>query len=125
MPPFTLPTYTYAETENALGRALGFGLVHQRNIIKTRLKHLQRLNLIELNLGKKRRAKYSRAQVALWLLALILAETGADPVQVVAALRSAWKRIVGSLEHVTSDEARSGRPYYLCLWSRVLSAPVV
>jgi hypothetical protein len=122
---FAEPVYSYAEAESALGHALGFGLVHQRGTIRLRLKHLQRLNLIELNLGKQKRAKYSRAQIALWLLALILAETGVDPVQVVAVLKRSWRHIAGTIELATSDEARSGRPYYLCLWPRVLSAPVV
>jgi hypothetical protein len=125
MPPFTSPIFTYAEAESALGAALDFGLVHQRGIIKLRLKHLQRLNLIELNLGKQRRAKYSRAQITLWLLALILAETGADPTLVVTTLKNNWKSLVGTIERATSYEARSGQPYYLCLYPRVLSAPVV
>jgi len=125
MPPFTSPSYSYAEAESALGAAIGFGLVHQRSIIKLRLKHLQRLNLIELNLGKQRRAKYSRAQITLWLLALILAETGADPTLVVTTLKNNWKSLVGTIERATSYEARSGQPYYLCLYPRVLSAPVV
>ena len=124
MPPFTSPIFTYAEAESALGAALDFGLVHQRGTIKLRLKHLQRLNLVELNLGKQRRAKYSRAQIVLWLLALILAETGADPVQVVAALKRSWKHLASTIELATSDEARSGRPYYMITWLRGLSGPV-
>ena len=125
MPPFTSPTYSYAEAESALGAAIGFGLVHQRSIIKLRLKHLQRLNLIELNLGKKQRAKYSRAQIAQWMLALVLAEMGLDPSLVVTTLKNNWRNIVGTIERATSYEARSGQPYYLCLYPRVLSAPVV
>src|SRR5262245_35593168 len=126
MSPFTSPNYTYAEAEGALGYAFGFGLVHQRGTIRSRLKHFQRCGLIELNLGGKRKAKYSRAQIVLWLLALILAETGADPVVIVAALRASWRRIAGMLEReVTSNDARSGQPYYLCVWSRVMSGPIV
>jgi hypothetical protein len=124
MPPFTSPSYSYAEAENALGHALGFGLVHQRGTLRMRIKHLQRLNLIELSLGKQKRAKYSHSQIVLWLLALLLAETGADPVQVVSALKRNWKHIAGTVELATSDEARSGRPYYLCTWLRGLSGPV-
>jgi hypothetical protein len=124
MPPFSLPTYSYAEAESALGAAINFGLVHQRSTIRLRLKHLQRLNLIELGLTKKQRAKYSRAQIVLWLLALILAETGADPVQVVAALKRDWKHLANTVQLATSDEARSGRPYYLCTWLRGLSGPI-
>jgi hypothetical protein len=124
MPPFTLPTYSYAEAESALGAAIEFGLVHQRSTIKLRLKHLQRLNLIELKLGKKQRAKYSRAQIVLWLLALILAETGADPVQVVAALKRNWNHLASTIELATSDEARSGRPFYMITWLRGLSGPI-
>jgi hypothetical protein len=125
MPPFTAPTYTYAEAESALGYAFEFGLVHQRGTIRSRLKHFQRCGLIELNLGGKRKAKYSRAQITMWLLALILAESGADPVVIVAALRTNWRRIANTLELVTSDEARSGRPFYLVAYPRVMSGPVV
>jgi hypothetical protein len=123
-PPFMSPSYSYNEAENALGHAIGFGPVHQRGTIRMRLKHLQRLNLVELNLGKQRRAKYSRAQIVLWLLALILAETGADPVQVVAALKRNWKHLASTIELATSDEARSGRPFYMITWLRGLSGPV-
>jgi hypothetical protein len=125
MPPFTSPNYTYAEAEGALGYAFGFGLVHQRGTIRSRLKHFQRCGLIELNLGGKRKAKYSRAQIVQWLLALILAETGTDPVVIVAALRSSWRRIASTLELVTSDEARSRSPYYLVAWPRVMSGPIM
>jgi hypothetical protein len=124
LPSFTSPSYAYAEAEGALGYAFGFGLVHQRGTIRSRLKHFQRCGLIDLNLGGKRKAKYSRAQIAQWLLALILAETGADPVVIVAALRTSWRRIAGTLELVTSDEARSRSPYYLVAWPRVISGPV-
>jgi hypothetical protein len=124
MPPFTSPIYSYAEAESALGAGTGFGLVHQRGTIRLRLKHLQRLNLIELNLGKRQRAKYSRAQIVLWLLALLLAETGADPVQVVAALKRDWKHLANTVQLATSDDARSGRPFFMMMWLRGLSGPV-
>src|SRR5215831_1447485 len=122
---FDAPTFSYAEAEGALSRALGFGLVHQRNLVRTRLKHLQRLGLVELNLGKKKRAEYSRAQIAQWMLALVLAEMGLDPSLVVATLKNNWKHIAREIELATSYEAQSGQPYYLCLYPRVLSAPVV
>lgn len=124
LPPFTSPKYAYAEAEGALGYAFGFGLAHQRGTIRSRLKHFQRCGLIELNLGGKRKAKYSRSQITMWLLALILAETGADPVVIVAALRANWRRIASTLELVTSDEARSRSPYYLVAWPRAMSGPI-
>jgi len=122
---FDTPAYTYNEAEGVLGRAFGFGLVHQRGVLRQRIKHLQRLGLVELNLGKKKRAEYSHSQIALWMLALVLAETGLDPTLVVNTLKKNWRNIVGEIELATSHEAQSGRPYYLCLWPRVLSAPIV
>jgi hypothetical protein len=119
---FETPAYSYVEAENAVASTLGFGLVHQRGMLRARIKHLQRLNLVELNLGKKKRAKYSRAQISLWVIALALAETGLDPTLVVNALKNNWRRIASTIELATSDEAQSGRPYYLYLTPCVLSA---
>jgi hypothetical protein len=122
---FDAPAFSYRETEDALARTLQFNLVAQRGMLRARLKHLQRLGLIELNLGKQKRAQYSRAQVTLWLLALVLADAGLDPALIVAALKNNWRRLASTLELATSDEATSGRPYFLHLTLRVMSASVV
>lgn len=120
---FDLPAYSYAEAETALARTFGLGLVHQRSLVRTRIKYIQHLGLIDLNLGKKKRATYSFAQVSMWLVALLMMEAGLDPTLIVAALRNNWKNIASTLELATSHEAQSGQFYYLCLWPRVLSGP--
>jgi hypothetical protein len=119
---FETPAYTYAEGETALARAVGVGLVHQRGALRARLKHFQKLNLVDLEKGKKR-VRYSRAQIAQWLIALVLAELGLDPTLIVTTLKNNWRNIASTIELVTNHEAQSGQPYYLCLWSDVMSAP--
>jgi hypothetical protein len=119
---FDTPAYSYAEVELALAKALDAGIVHQRGALRGRVKHLQRLGLVDLKVGRKKRVNYSREQVAQWLLALLLAETGMDPTVVVASLKNSWKTITGAVERATSHEALSGEPYYLCAWPRVMSA---
>jgi hypothetical protein len=119
---FDTPAHSYAEVEPALAKALGIGIVHQRGALRGRLKHLQRLGLVDLQVGRKKRVLYSRAQVAQWLVALLLAETGMDPTVIVTSLKNSWKTIAGTIERATSHEALSGEPYYLCAWPRVMSA---
>jgi len=119
---FETPAYSYAEAETALARAFDVGLVHQRGALRGRLKHLQKLGLVNLEKGKKR-VRYSRAQIAQWLIALILAELGLDPTLIVVTLKNNWRNIASTIELATNHEAQSGQPYHLCLWSHVMSAP--
>jgi hypothetical protein len=122
---FETPAYTYAEVETALAAALGVR-TYQRGLLRARLKHVQRLGLIDLQAKKgkqRRRVEYNYAQAAQWLLALILAETGLDPAIVVAMLKNNWKRISRDVEQAASHEARSGRlTSYLRLTPRAMSA---
>jgi hypothetical protein len=117
------PAFTYAEVETALAAALGVGLVHQRGALRGRLKHFQRLGLVDIQIGKGRRAAYSRAQAAQWLIALILAETGLDPVLIVATIKKTWKGSAPDIERSTSFDAQSGNPAYLFVEPRALTAP--
>src|SRR5262245_17511488 len=120
---FETPAYSYAQVEAALGAVLAVRAEHRRGPLRARLKHLQRLGLVDLKSGKGKRVEYSHAQVAQWLLALILAEMGMDPVIVVTAIKSHWKQIAGDIERATSWDARSGGAHaYLCLWPRAMSA---
>ena len=121
---FETPAYSYAEVETALARTLVVPAGHQRGALRARLKHLQRLGLVDLKAGKGKRVKYNHAQVAQWLLALIMAEMGLDPTIVVTSLKGSWKHIASAVEEAIGPEAqRGGRPYYLCVWPRVMSGP--
>jgi hypothetical protein len=119
-----LPTYSYsyAEVETALAVALDVRAKHQRGALRGRLKHFQRLGLIDLKAKKGQRVDYTYAQAAQWLIALLMAETGLDPTLIVTSLRQNWKQIVSAVEQATSTDARSGEYAYLCLWPRVMSA---
>src|SRR5262245_3988384 len=120
---FETPAYSYAEAETAVAAAAGVRAQHQRGALRARLKHLQRLGLVELKAKKGKRAEYSRSQVTQWLLALILAEIGLDPTVVVATIKSTWKDISRDVEQATGHEARSGRFIsYLILTPRAMSA---
>jgi hypothetical protein len=112
---FEAPAYAYREIETALAAALGIRAQHQRGALRARLKHVQRLGLVDLKAGKGKRIEYSYAQATQWLLALILAETGVDPTMVVATIKNNWKHISRDIEEASSYEARSGG-FALYLW---------
>jgi hypothetical protein len=117
-----MAAYTYAEVETAVAAALD-ARAHQRGALRGRLKHFQRLGLLDLKAKKGQRVEYNCAQAAQWLIALVLAETGMDPTLIVATLKQSWKRIASEIEQATSRDAESGRfTSYLCLSPRVLSA---
>jgi hypothetical protein len=114
--------YAYAELETAVAFAVGAGPVHQRGSLRGRLKHFQKLGLPDLKTGKGRQIPYTYEHAAQWVIALLLAQTGLDPVVIVASIKAHWRQLASSIEAVTGVEAGSGYPYYLCIWPRVMSA---
>jgi hypothetical protein len=119
---FEAPLYAYAEVERAMRDALDIGVERQRGALRGRIKHLQRLGLIDLKAGKGKRVEYSRAQAAQWLVALLMSQIGLDPTLIVPALKRSWRVVARAVEQATSLEARSGSPAYLVVRPRVMSA---
>src|SRR5262245_6644674 len=121
---YRLPAFTFAQAERALGNGFNIGPVHQRTVLRARLKHFVRLGLVHV--GKSRtRARYSRAQIAQLALAVVLAQLGGmDPSLATNIIRNYWPAIAGTIESVTGPEVRNSRePYFLCLWSETTTGP--
>jgi hypothetical protein len=112
------PGYTYAEAEAALVVALD---VHakDRTLLRARLKNLQRLGLPGTAPGKGARARYTHAQVGMWLLAMLVADTGIDPTIVVQAIRTQWKELEPWIPQATDWEAQSESPVWIALSPRL------
>src|SRR5262245_41912051 len=120
---YKMPTYTYAQIEHAAAQGLGLGLVHQRTVLRARIKHLMKVGLLTVEKGRTR-ARYSYNQFAQLLLSLILTELGGmDPTVVTAVVRNNWPTIARTMELVAGYEARSGEPYHLCAWSQTMTGP--
>src|SRR5262245_19073973 len=102
MSDFNSPTFGYAETETALAYSLDIPAKQQRSVLRARLKHLQRLNLLGVKSGRGQRLAYSRAQVSQLLLALILAEAGLDPTLIVSAIKRHWRELASAVQQAAS-----------------------
>ena len=87
---FVAPRYPYARVERALLAV--FDLATERQgPLRARLKHLNTLGLPGLQVGKGQRIAYSLEQVAQWLVALLIEETGVDPTVAVRLVQGAWE----------------------------------
>jgi len=86
-----------------------------RGLLRARLKNLQRLGLPGTAPGKGARARYTRAQLGMWLLAMLVADTGIDPTIVVRAIKAQWKELAPWIAQATDVEAQSGRPVWVVL----------
>jgi hypothetical protein len=106
---------TYAEAENALIAALGIEAKH-RALLRARLKNLQRLGLPGTAPGKGARARYTHAQVGMWLLAMLVADTGIDPTIVVQAIKARWKDLEPDVLQAMTTEALGENPIWIALW---------
>jgi hypothetical protein len=112
------PDYTYGEAEVALTTALGIDAKH-RGLLRARLKNLQRLGLPGTAPGKGARARYTRAQMAMWLLAMIVADVGIDPTIVVQAIKARWKALEPWIPQATDLEAQSESPVWIALYPKL------
>ena len=115
--------YSYAAVERALAIALGVDLDTQRSAFRARLKHLQRLGLPGIKAGKGARIEYTADQVGRWLIALLMSETGVEPVVTVAAIEQGWKGLAPWLKQATDNEALAGNHVYLSARPKLMSGP--
>jgi hypothetical protein len=113
------PGYTYGDAERALLTALDIEAKH-RGLLRARLKNLQRLGLPGTAPGKGARARYTRAQLKMWLLAMLMADTGIDPSIVAQAIKTQWKGLMPEIDQATDSDAQSGKsPVWVALYPRL------
>jgi hypothetical protein len=104
--------FSYAQVEGALG-ALFRVPASAQGSFRGRVRHLQRIGLVDVAPGKGRRISYTRAQTNEWMLALLLAELGVDPIVIVKSLQRERKRLHEWIKEATDDEALGGNEVFL------------
>jgi hypothetical protein len=113
--------FAFGAVERALTRVLRID-AHQHGAFRGRLKHLQRLGLPALEPGKGKRIGYTRELVLQWLIALLLAQLGIDPVLIVQAIKRDWKAVLApACADALTRSAQEGNHVYLQLRPRLLT----
>jgi hypothetical protein len=107
-----IPGYAYAQVESALGMFFGAPPSAQGSL-RSRIRHFQRIGLVEIAPGKGRRISYSRVQAAEWLLALLLSEFGIDPVVIVKSIKAERTQLREWISEATDAEALGGNEVWL------------
>jgi hypothetical protein len=112
--------YTYAQVERALGTLFGVPARAQGSF-RGRVRHFQRVGLIEVAPGKGRRIEYTRIQAGEWLVALMLAEFGIDPVVIVKSIQQERRQLREWIEEATDAKARAGDEVFLAAQPKLMS----
>jgi hypothetical protein len=112
--------FGYAEVERALGRLFGVPASAQGSF-RGRVRHLQRLGLVEVAPGKGRRISYTRIQAGEWMLALVLAELGVDPIVIVKSIQRERRQLREWIAEATDDDALGGNDVFLAAWPALMS----
>jgi hypothetical protein len=112
--------YSYAEVESALG-ALFHVPTSAQGSFRARVRHLQRIGLIEDAPGKGRRITYTRFQTTEWMLALLLAELGVDPIVIVKSIKAERRQLREWIGEATDAEALGGNQVFLAARPALMS----
>jgi hypothetical protein len=112
--------YSYAQVEAALG-ALFRVPASAQGSFRARVRHLQRVGLVKIAPGKGRRISYTRIQANEWMLALLLAELGVDPIVIVKSVQGGRKELHDWIAEATDDEALGGNEVFLAIWPALMS----
>jgi hypothetical protein len=110
----------YGDVERALLRIFRID-ERQRGFLRGRLKHFSRLGLPGLEPGKGKKITYTRELVSQWLVALLLAEVGLDPVIIVQAIKSNWKNLAPMVVKATEPRAQRESRVFLVVKPRLMS----
>jgi hypothetical protein len=112
--------YTYAQVERALGTLFGAPATAQGSF-RGRVRHFQRIGLVEDAPGKGRRIAYTRIQAGEWLVALLLAEFGIDPVVIVKSIQRERRQLRKWIGEATDAEALGGNEVFLAAQPKLMS----
>jgi hypothetical protein len=112
--------YTYAQVERALGASFGPPATAQGSF-RGRIRHFQRIGLVEVAPGKGRRIAYTRVQAGEWLVALLLAEFGIDPVVIVKSIQRERRQLREWIGEATDAEALAGNEIFLAAQPKLMS----
>jgi hypothetical protein len=117
-------TYSYAVVETALANIFGADPDVQRGAFRARLKHFQRLGLPGIESGKGTRIGYSYEIACQWLIGLLMAEAGVDPILIVRIVKTRWEYLGPRVKRATDADAVAAEkpnPWCLGLYPKLMS----
>ena len=117
-------THTYASVETALLAVLGVPSARV-GPIRARLKHLNLLEFPGLKSGKGARAAYTFENISQWTIAMLIEQTGVDPIVVARLIKATWNNGISDLCRLAASEESAENPVYLKLRPRLMTAPWV
>jgi len=118
---FEQPLFAYGDVERALAHIFRLDARRQSGVLRSRLKHFQRLGLPGLAPGKGKKQLYSRELASMWLIALVLSEAGLAPVVVTAAIKAQWKDLAPWVRKAAEYRAQTESPVFLTARPRMMS----
>jgi hypothetical protein len=129
---FETARFSYAEIEQALAAAFGVSPDVRERQFRARLKHFSRLGVPSNKPGKGSRLLYSLEDAAKWLLMLMGAEIGIEPVAMARVIDRHWQQYLAPIMRMAiNDESRVGmvvdgdmlppNPLFLTIRPRVVS----
>jgi hypothetical protein len=104
--------FTYAQVEAALRALFGVPACAEGSF-RGRVRHLQRIGLFGIATGKGRRISYTVVQTNEWMLALLLAQFGVDPIVIVKSVTRERKKLQEWIVEATDDDALGGDEVFL------------
>jgi hypothetical protein len=113
--------YSYSQVEAAL-RALFSVPVSAEGSFRGRVRHLQRLGLFGIAPGKGSRISYTSVQTNEWMLALLLAQLGVDPIVIVKSVTRERKKLQKWILEAVDDDALAGNEVFLESRPRLMSS---
>jgi hypothetical protein len=118
--PVAVVGYSYAQVEDALVALFGVP-ASALGGFRGRVRHLQRIGLIDVAPGKGRRISYSPMQANEWMLALYLADLGVDPVVIVKSVKQERKMLQECMREATDQAALGGNDVFLAAQPALMS----
>jgi hypothetical protein len=115
-----IATYSYAVVETSLATIFGASPDIQRGAFRARLKHFQRLGLPGIESGKGTRVDYTFPLACQWLIGLMMAEVGVDPIIIVQVVKTRWEFLEMWIGRAV-DPSEAENPVFLTLRPRLMS----
>jgi hypothetical protein len=104
--------YTYAQVEAALRASFNVPSRAEGGF-RGRVRHLQRIGLFDIAPGKGQRILYTFVQCSEWMLALLLAQVGVDPIVIVRSFTRQRKKLDTWILEAVDDDALAGNEVFL------------
>jgi hypothetical protein len=112
--------YSYAQVEGALATLFRVPAFAQGSF-RGRVRHLQRVGLVEIAPGKGRRIFYTSIQANEWMLALLIADLGVDPTVIVKSIERERKKLREWMREASDEEALGGNDVFLAAQPELMS----